>query len=165
MIVMAAAVIPELQSCRTSEQNYQKAYETARQKQIDEAGGATIYNAVRRQATVTPTVVGSDTVPVRKEVVSLPPKSDTPASALKLYNVVAGQFKQLFHARSLVKRLAGAGYPGAFIVQTREPLYYVVALGGDTLSGIMDTYRTLRDNPPFRLIEPCPWILRPADRR
>lgn len=163
-VVAVAALLLSATSCKTSEQNYQRAYETARQKQIDEAGGATVYNAIRRQATTSRTVVDGDSVAVRKEVVSIPPKSSTPASALKRYNVVAGQFKQLFHARSLTSRLAEAGYEGSFIVQTREPLYYVVAAASDSIEGIMPAYRTLRDNPPFRLIDPCPWVLRPANR-
>ncbi len=164
MSVVAMAVAMMFTSCKTSEQNYQRAYEAARQKQVDEVGGETIYNAIRRQGTTTHTVADGDSVAVRKEIIKVTPGLDIPDTSLKFYNVVAGSFRQLFHARSLMNRLKKSGYTDAFVVQTREPLYYVVAFAADSFDEIMPSYRQLRDNPPFSLMESCPWVLRPANR-
>lgn len=160
IICAAVAVILSVTACRTNEQTYRRAYESARQAEIDRAGGETVYTAIRREARREAITAGGDTITMTTEFVSLPKGETTPSKGLLRYSVVAGQFKQLFHARSLRTRLAEKGFPDAFIVQTREPYYYVVAETSASIDSLLPTFRMLRTAPPMPLVEPCPWILR-----
>ena len=150
-------------SCKTTEENYRKAYETAKAKESDGID-ETIYNRIRREAKPAQVVIGSDTLSLKKEAVRVSADQDIPQERMKKYNVVVAQFKQLFHAKSMKKRMIEAGYPTAFIVQTREPLYYVVAVTTDDASEAAKALKTFEIDSPIRLVEPCPWVLSPTGR-
>ena len=158
-VVALVAVIAGV-SCRTSQETYRKAYETAKETEIESLGGETIYNAIRREARQSATTVNGDTIPFQTEWVRVTRDEGALNEQLKPYNLVAAQFKQLFHARSMRDRLQQAGYPGAFIVETREPYYYVVAVSSHRLSDLIAPLRLMQQGEPFKLIEPCPWILK-----
>lgn len=150
--------------CKTSEENYRKVYEVAKQKKAEtdslNASG-TIYDRVRNQGFSTRAVAGGDTLSVRQEYVAEPENiPHQEYDPMWNYGVVAGQFRQLFHARSMAQRLRDAGYTHAFIVQTREPVYYVVAEGAQQLDAIIPTFKRLQQEPPFPLSAPAPWILK-----
>lgn len=162
LIAILLVFIPVI-SCKTSEENYRKAYETAKQK--ESAGiDSTIYSNIRREARPQNVTIGNDTLAMKSEYVSVSSGQTADQTALKRYNIVAGQFKQIFHARSLAKRLAANGYPEAFIVETREPLYYVIAISTDEAPEANDALKTIKANQPVKLIDPCPWVLHPANR-
>ncbi|MDE5811006.1 MAG: hypothetical protein K2H61_01710 [Muribaculaceae bacterium] len=159
MIVVVLATVIGV-SCRTSQETYRKAYEKAKQKEVESLGGETVYNAIRREARQGATTVNGDSIAYQAEWITVTPDEGTLREALKPYNLVAAQFKQLFHARSMRNRLQEAGYPGAFIVQTREPYYYVVVMSAHNIGDLIAPLRQLEQNPPIKLLEPCPWILK-----
>lgn len=163
-LAAAALVILAATGCRTNEENYRRAYEAAKQKQIEEAGGETIYNQIRREARQEATTSNGDTIRYTTQFVLVTKDLGATPSSLKRYNLVAGQFKQLFHAKSLMNRLREAGYAESFIVQTREPYYYVVAASSNSVSEIVPLMKEFETAPPVKLVEPCPWILRPTNR-
>ncbi|WP_303023672.1 SPOR domain-containing protein [Duncaniella muris] len=113
-------------SCKTSESNYRQAYETAVAKNREASGvDSTIYARIRNSAQTSDLIAGSDTLPMRTEYVGYTENGGASREMLKRYNVVVGQFKQKFNAREMRARLQANGYPDAFIIHTREPLYYV----------------------------------------
>lgn len=68
----------------------------------------------------------------------------------------------MFNAKSMRQRLCDKGYTGAFVVQTAEPYYYVVAQDYDDQSQAAAALKRMRANPPFRLRDPLPFLLRPV---
>ena len=159
-IVLSIAI---LSGCKTTEENYRKAYETAKAKESDGLD-ETIYNKIRREAMPSNVVIGNDTLAMKRERVRVSDGQDIPQERMKKYNVIVAQFKQLFHATSMKKRIIEAGYPAAFIVETREPLYYVVAFTTDSPSEAAETLHKLEKDSPLKLLEPCPWVLTPSGR-
>lgn len=163
LLAAIALTVSALSSCKTNEENYRKAYEAAKQRE-SEGLEETVYDRIRREARPVTSVVGNDTLQMKREYVSLAPDQQLAASALKRYNVVVAQFKQIFHARSMTRRFSEGGYDGAFIVQTREPLYYVVAFASDDASAAADAMKALQKESPVTLRDPFPWILYPSNR-
>jgi hypothetical protein len=156
LYVTAAFAMMLSGGCKTTEANYRQAYEKAiaARDNID----STIYGQIRRQfneqAVVT---VSGDTVNVRVMHVRVTPDGGGIAENLHRYNVVAGQFKQLFNARSMRNRMADNGFPGAFVVETAEPYYYVVASSHNTAAEASAALKSQAD--AIRMKEPCPFIL------
>lgn len=161
---VAAVMAAVAAGCGTSEENYRKAYEKAQEGKSADGVESTIYNRVRERATTEYAVVDGDTLPMAKEYVTPAADAGYKAADLQRYNVLAGQFKQLFHAKSLRQRIAERGYDRAVIVQTAEPLYYVVALSTASLSDAKALHDSIAANPPVRLSEGYPRILRAANR-
>ncbi len=157
---LAAILIP---SCKTTEKNYRTAYERTitAQDTTHLAFDQTIYGRYRRDMRVSESVIGGDTVATRIQRVYITPGDSVP-NKLKAYNLVVGQFKQLFNANSMRQRLRDKGYTGAFVAQTAEPYYYVVAQDYDDQSQAAAALKRIRANPPFRLRDPLPFLLRPA---
>lgn len=152
-----------VQSCKTNEENYRSAYEKAKEK--DRAGlDSTVYSRIRHEARPANVVVGGDTLNMRSEYVRITDGQEIMQSELKRYDVVVAQFKQLFHAKSMRRRMAEGGWNGAFIVETREPLYYVVAFATDDPADAALARDSLLRQSPVALTDPCPWVLRPANR-
>ena len=110
---------------------------------------------------VSESIVGGDTVATRIQRVFITPGDSVP-NKLKTYNLIIGQFKQLFNANSMRQRLRDMGYTDAFVVQTAEPYYYVVAQDYDDQSQAAAALKRMRANPPFRLRDPLPFLLRPV---
>lgn len=152
-----------LTGCRTSEANYRAAYEQAVAGREEESGiDRTVYDRIRQEAVVSNRVVeGGDTVAVRRERIK-PVDTDGGVSLQDAYVVVA-QFKQLFNARSLCRRLKDSGYPDAVLLSTREPLYYV-AISGGTVSAMSVLCRRYAADPAAPVKEPYPLVLEPAGR-
>lgn len=126
-IGVAAAAAVAATSCRTTEANYRAAYEKAvAGRDSLTAIENTIYGRHRRNASTSLSVVGNDTVEMISTRVRVTEGGGGINENLKPYSVVVGQFKQLVNAKSLRERLADAGYPGAFVVETAEPYYYIL---------------------------------------
>ena len=160
LAALAAILIP---SCKTTEKNYRTAYERTMTAQDTThlEFEQTIYGRYRRDVRVSESIVGGDTVATRIQRVFITPGDSVP-NMLKSYNLVVGQFKQLFNAKSMRQRLCDKGYTGAFVVQTAEPYYYVVAQDHDDQSQAAAALKRMRANPPFRLRDPLPFLLRPV---
>lgn len=158
-----AAAVTLATSCGTSEKNYRNAYEKARQKDTDGLEN-TIYNRIREQAQVEKFELDGDTVTVVTEYVAPAKDAGFTSQQLKKYNVVVAQFKQLFHAKSMCGRMASGGYPGAIVIQTGEPLYYVVASSTPLLRDALSTADSLTVTSPVKLSPGFPYILRAPGR-
>lgn len=163
MISVLAAVA--LGGCKTTEANYRSAYEKAVEARADQVDiDDTIYGNVRRQ-TNTHEVALADGKKIAVEVIRVRTTENGGAvpENLKRYNVVAGRFKQLFNAQSLRKRLAD-NYSGAFIVETAEPYYYVVAESFADINEAAAALARLKEAKPVPMKEPLPFILERAGR-
>lgn len=146
--------------CRTSEANYRAAYEQAVAGREDESGiDRTVYDKIRREAVTAVRVVDGDTVSVKRERVRL--VEAAAGEKLQEAYVVVGQFKQLFNARSLCKRLQNNGYAGATLLSTREPLYYIAIAGGTTADMVAEC-RRYADRPVTPVKSPYPLVLQPV---
>lgn len=163
-IIIAALTLLTAIGCKTTEENYRTAYQRA--KENERAGiDSTIYSRIRQEARPRLISVDGDTVGMRSEYVSVTEgQPNITADILKRYSVVVAQFKQLFHAKSVSRRFVEAGHAGTFIVQTREPLYYVVAFSTPDITAARDTLLKIQSTPPFTLQPDAPWLLRVPNR-
>jgi len=164
LLFMAFIAVFALQACKTSEANYRAAYEAAKAKQADDGGvDSTVYAAIKREAVPEVATADGDSVRMKTEFVKVTEGPDTmPVFA---YGVVVGQFRQVFNARAMRARLIGQGYAGALVLETREPLYYVVAVQAATLDAASVELRKISGDKQLVLREPLPWILKAAGRR
>lgn len=150
-------------SCKTNENNYRQAYETAVTQKRESSGvDSTIYARIRNSARMSDLVIGADSLPMRTEFVGYTENGGASREMLKRYNVVVGQFKQVFNAREMRTRLQGAGYPDAFIIHTREPLYYVCTATCPTAEEAAKAFEKVKADKSIVLRDPLPFILRPA---
>lgn len=163
-VIIAAAAVTAFAGCKTTEENYRRAYERSQQT-VSADLDSTIYGRIRREATEELYTIGSDTVSMRREHFSVTAgQPEVNFNSVKRYNIVVAQFKQLFHAKSVCKRFKDAGYPDSFIVETREPLYYVVVASTQDAVEARDLMLKVEQKPPFKLQDNMPFILRNPSR-
>ncbi len=149
--------------CKTTESNYRQAYETAVAKNRDSSGvDSTIYAKIRNSARTSDLVVTGDTMPMRTEYIGYTEDGGASLETIGRYNVVVGQFKQVFNARQMRARLQSSGYDSAFIIHTREPLYYVCTQACATPEEAEKAFVRVKDDKSIVLRDPLPFILRPA---
>lgn len=154
-----------LGACKTSEANYRAAYEKAVGNSDDEPLDGTVYGEMRSQWSATTVNTASGPLQVRTQLVRVADKGGGIPENLHRYNVVAAQFKQLFNAVSFRGRLADAGYPGSFVVETAEPYYYVVALSTDSPDEALAALEKIEKQPPLSMKAPCPFVLEASARK
>lgn len=149
-----------LTGCRTSEANYRSAYEKAiAGRDSSLAVDSTIYGKYRRQMNArTIELPDGRACEVITQRVRLTDDGGGSAESLHRYSVVVARFKQLFNAKSMRNRLANADYPGAFIVQTGEPMYYVVISSHTTASEADSALRAIPEGK-IAMKDPLPFIL------
>lgn len=152
-----------LTGCKTTEKNYRSAYELAKSKQ-DETGGvdSTIYAKMRPQGHAMTIMAGADSLKMYTVTIGFTKDLGATTASVKRYNVVVGQFKQVFNAKEMRNRMLQHGYEGAMVVHTREPLYYVVAQSCETPEEAAAVIKRLADDPGIVVRAPFPWILRPS---
>lgn len=161
-VVLAALSLLAV-GCKTNETNYRQAYETAVVKKRDSSGvDSTIYAKIRNSAKMSELVAGSDSLPMRTEYIGYTKDGGMSRAAIGRYNVVVGQFKQVFNARQMRERLQASGYDSTFIVNTREPLYYVCTATCQTPEEAAKELNRVRTDKSIVLRSPLPFILRPA---
>lgn len=154
-----------LGACKTTEANYKAAYEAAVTRQADVVDvDSTIYGAIRRQASMSKLAVGNDSLPLRTEYIGYSDDDGAPREKVKRYNIVVGQFKQVFNARQMRERLMAGGYPDAMILHTREPLYYVVTQTVATPEEARTALQRVENDKNIVLKAPLPFILSPVGR-
>lgn len=175
-ICAAAVLLSALYSCKTTEENYRAAYEkTIAARDSVAAVENTIYGAERRRMQSATVATDSGAVEVNRLRVKVTGAANEGGGGdggaagatvqLRRFNVVAAQFKQRFNAMSMCGRLAAAGYPDAFVVETAEPYYYVVVASyADAADAArrLDAVRTAAD---IAMRPPCPFILEAVGRR
>ncbi len=164
VLLFVVAICSSIPACKTTEKNYRQAYErtmTGRDTTIIDYE-QTVYGRTRRQMRPTPIIVGGDTLDARVQWVRVTDTASPQNTTLKPYMIVAGEFKQLFNARSMRERLNDAGYTNACVVETSEPFYYVIALTAENSTEALLAVKQLRDKQPFPLRPGMPYVLRPA---
>lgn len=166
-ILSAVAAVLAVSGCRTTEANYRAAYQKTMEARAESDDlDATIYGTVRRQTATHTVETQSGPVEVLSAMVRVTTDGGATPERLRRYCVVAAQFKQIFNARSMRERLADSGlFPGAFIVETAEPYYYVVAASFATADEATAAMENLRSQSEITLKEPCPFILDATTRR
>lgn len=164
--IILLLVLIGLSACKTTEENYRQAYEAAARQQQESTGlDSTIYGRIRNSAISSYLVVGTDSLPVRKEYIGYTENGGATRENVKRFNIVVGQFKQVFNARQMRQRLIDNGYDSAMIVHTREPLYYVVSATTSTPENALKEWNRVKHDRNIVLKSPLPFILSPAHIR
>lgn len=152
-----------LTSCKTTEENYRRAYEAAAEQKRENTGiDSTIYARIRNSATNARLVVGSDSLPLRKEYIGYTDGGGSSRENVRRYNIVVGQFRQIFNAKQMRQRLIDGGYEGTMIVHTREPMYYVIASSVSTPEEALAAWQRVTSDKNIVLRSPLPFVLSPA---
>lgn len=164
--IIALLIALAAPSCKTTEENYRQAYEAAAEQRRESTGlDSTIYGRIRNSAVTSWLVVNGDSLPMRKEYIGYTDGGGSSRDNVKRYNVVVGQFRQVFNARQMRQRLIDSGYDSAMIVHTREPLYYVVSATASTPEATLEAWRKVNTDKNLVLKSPLPFILSPAHFR
>lgn len=152
-----------LYSCKTTEANYKAAYETAVAKRANDTAldSATVAHLERADLPRDLKVNGI-TLPVRTLAIGFDEDGGSSRDNVKRYNVVVGQFRQLFNAKEMRKRMINDGYEDAMVIHDRQPMYYVVAATTDSPEEAQAQLEKVRTDSRIYLKAPLPWILRPA---
>lgn len=163
MTLLAAIAAASLATgCRTSETNYRAAYEKTVGTDGYDGLRGTIYDK-RRHVDESPAIVsGNDTIHTLTLNVAVTADGGGIRENLRQYSVVAAQFKQKFNAQSMRERLLKSGYPGAFVVETGEPYYYVVAASFASRDEAVKSLKELKESQPVVMKAPLPFILEAA---
>ncbi len=161
--IAALACLAVVASCKPSEESYRQAYEAAKNRDTDVIE-ETIYNKIRQRARPQQIVVGADTLDYRVEGVTLTGDDGAIRQRVKRYNVVVGQFKQIFNARAMTEAITSRGYDG-FIVNTAEPLYYVVAAACSTNEEALRLLQEVEKRKDIPMKDPYPLVVCPARKR
>lgn len=150
-----------LSGCKTTEANYRAAYEQAKTGREDkDVLENTIYDAVRRQATTSTRNVDNRQVEIKRERVKIA-EADVQGVKPADYYVLVGQFKQLFNARSLCKRIREAGHDSATILVTAEPLYYI-GIPVESINQAVTLNDSLSTDAPVPMKNPFPLVFQPV---
>lgn len=158
--IAAAALL--LAGCKANQAVYRKVYESAVATHDSNSVDPTIYDHYREMARQRVIKLGDDSLPLTVEFVSFTREPEADPSLMQRYNVVVASFKQIFNARRMRDRLSTIGYQTPFIVQTREPLYYVVASTANSAQAALDALRHVEADSNLRLKKPMPFVLMPA---
>lgn len=125
------SIVAALSSCHSNENNYKQAYQIARQSDM-QGVDSVVYNKIREEAKPAMTIVGGDSIRTRTEILSVVGENGISVRPIHEFNVVVGQYKMAFNAKSHCNRLIERGYD-AFLLQTVESVYYVAIGATDTL--------------------------------
>lgn len=156
-IIPTLLVVMTLGGCKTTEENYRRAYEAAVAKQ-NEAFTADEIASINHEEAIPKSVYKGDSIPLKGVYVSTV-KVDPPVTAALRYNLIVATFKQKFNAMSVLERLRASGYDDVRLLIDRDQLYYVDAVSTDSLDKAVEALRKIRKNPPLQMRSPCPYIL------
>ncbi len=156
-IIVAIVAAVSFNSCKTSEKNYKAAYDiTMHKKKAMEEVDSVTYSKILAEKKQATAIVDGDSVRLITEYVNI--VDDSP-SLMKKYNVIVGEYKQIFNARSFRDRLKAEKKP-AYVVMDAKRVYYVVAQGFDTSDEaakfLHDIHKTVKMHIPIE----NPWILK-----
>lgn len=157
LAVAAAIGAAAFTGCKTTEANYQAAYEKALAKRTE---GLTEEELAgfRREEAMPKTVYKGDSIPLKGMYVRWV-DGGVDKRALT-YNVVVASFRQKFNAASVMKRMQDGGYDHAVLVEDKEGRYYVGATTTASLDTAVTTLRALQSSSPVVLRSPHPYILK-----
>ncbi len=164
-VILILLTIVGAVSCKTNEANYRAAYEKAKEKQNSADYGDSALDGIRDRQTPKLRVVDGDSLYVRVEAVkslNIDDKAkNEPHGELKPYNVVVGEFQQLFNAKSMCNRLKENGYSDAFLFQNGESHYFVVCQDFKKSSEAKSMVEKVSKDSRLSLKKPYPYILIP----
>lgn len=164
--LMALLLAAGMLSCKTNEKNYRQAYERTMARDSARVDfDQTVYGQYRRQERQERVVSAGDTAQVTVRRVNVTPDQGVAESDMQKYNIVVAGFKQLLNAKSMRDRIKDGGYQSAFVVQTPEPYYYVVAATSASLADAQQILQQLRAQSPVAMRSPNPYILVPTQLR
>ena len=136
-------------SCKSNEANYRAAYDITRERQREMAGvDEGTYTRIEAERTANTAVIMGDSVRMITTYVDI---VDGTRADIKLYNVVVGEYKQLFNARSFRNRLVNNGH-GSYVVKDSENVYYVVVEGFDTAPEAAEYLKMLNFSEGYELL-------------
>lgn len=167
IIALAAAALVAT-ACKTTEENYRRAYETAmagrtpaRADSLDENTRRQL--GMNRKNAYAKVITGSDTLKVHSLFVKM--ENDMPYDITPQYSVVVNAFTQPFNAQALLKRLREAGFEKSYIFRTGSDDYYVASDGSDDAANVPAMLKRLEaaGNPGARAGFPA--IIRAAGYR
>ena len=162
-ISIAMTALLALGACKPNESAYKTAYESAVAKRDSEGGvEGTVYNRYREMARQSQIALGNDTLAVVTEFIGYTEDGGATRETTERYNIIVGRFKQVFNARQMRQRLQANGYPDAFILHTREPLYYVATTTCSTAQEALEQLRHVESDSSLVLRAPLPFVLQPA---
>lgn len=149
-------------ACKTTEENYRKAYDIAKAKQTEGLTQEEIA-AMNIEESMPRTIFQGDSIPLRSEYLALK-EGGGDLKKVYRYNVVVASFRQLFNARSVLGRLVDAGYANASLLVDGKSRYYLSLSSTDSLQEAVDTLSalqngTLKPKCPIAPSPPCPYIL------
>lgn len=157
LIPVIAALIGSVAftGCKTTEANYAKAYQIAKEKR-DAALTDEEITGMKREEAIPKTVYRGDSIPLRGMYVR-----HVEGAKPQQYTVVAATFKQLFNSRSVMSRLKDSGsWPAPLLFQDpRDKRYYVGAATYNSLDSAVAALHILQTASPVALSSPCPFIL------
>lgn len=167
VILILLAIVGAV-SCKTNEANYRAAYEKAKEKQNSADYGDSALDGIRDRQTPKLRVVDGDSLYVRVEAVKAMRIDDKAKNEplfgpgeLKPYNVVVGEFQQLFNAKSMCNRLKENGYSDAFLLQNGESHYFVVCQDFKKSSEVKSMVEKVGKDSRLSLKKPYPYVLIP----
>lgn len=144
--------------CKTSEDNYRRAYETATERQnaaytSDEVGLMAAEEAIPRS------VYKGDSIPLRGLWVNTVKLGPTTQRARR-YNVVIGRYRQKFTAMSMLDRFRENGYEDALLLTDKDQAFYIAPVSTDTLDIAVAAWKELSKSSPVPLQSPYPYIMK-----
>lgn len=154
-------LILALASCKTTEENYRNAYQTAKQHQIERAGGELPDGVdLRKTGLSTPRMVDIDgrQVPMISAWVITSEKELTPLDSMGKYVVVVATFKQVFNARQMKSRISAGGVYHPVIMKLASGYYLVGTDTTDNISEALTDYEKVKADSIIRLKAPFPYV-------
>lgn len=143
-------------SCKSNEANYRAAYDITRERQREMAGvDEGTYTRIEAERTANTAVIMGDSVRMITAYVDI---VDGTRADIKPYNVVVGEYKQLFNARSFRNRLVNNGH-GSYVVKDSENVYYVVVEGFETSIDAAEFLGRVYEEVKIKIPIEKPWIL------
>lgn len=156
LICVASAMAVGISGCKTSEENYQQAYEIALAKKTEGLSEEEIAGILREES-MPKTVYRGDSIPY-KVMYTKWVEGGIDNSALR-FSVIVASFKQQFNARSVYERLVAGGYPDAVVLADASDRYYIGAVTTNSLDSAVAVLNALPGSSPVALSAPYPYIL------
>lgn len=155
-LVVVVVALSGFTSCKSNEANYRAAYDITRERQREMAGvDENTYARIEAERTANTAVVMGDSVRMVTTYVDI---VDGTRADIKPYNVVVGEYRQLFNARSFRNRLINNGH-GSYVVKDPESTYYVVVEGFDTAPEAAEYLKNISTKVAIKIPIAKPWIL------
>ncbi|MBR1544044.1 MAG: hypothetical protein IJ626_04030 [Muribaculaceae bacterium] len=154
--LLALVLTLMLTACHTTEENYKRAYDIAKEKRI-ESIGAEEYAKIEAEKTKYNTVIAGDSVRLIRahaNVVDMDKDFVVPR-----YCVVVAEFNQVFNATSYAARLRDEEHLPSFVLKVaRDKNHVVVVKAFDEKVAALSYLKSIDKHVKMKLLA-TPWIL------